>query len=71
LRQHSYPKSARQNSFVPWEARDAVERGFIGELVKIRQAEKALDVIRSLSHDIRDASTQLNRLIGNIRPPGA
>jgi DNA repair exonuclease SbcCD ATPase subunit len=44
---------------------------FIGELVEIRQAEKALDVIRSLTHDIRDASTQLNRLIGNIRPPGA
>jgi chromosome segregation ATPase len=44
---------------------------FIGELVEIRQAEKALDVIRSLTHDIRDASTQLNKLIGNIRPPGA
>jgi chromosome segregation ATPase len=44
---------------------------FIGELVEIRQAEKALDVIRSLTHDIRNASTQLNRLIGNIRPPGA
>jgi peptidoglycan hydrolase CwlO-like protein len=44
---------------------------FIGELIEIRQAEKALDVIRSLSHDIRDASTQLNKLIGNIRPPGA
>ena len=44
---------------------------FIGELVEIRQAEKALDVIRSLTHDIRDASTQLNRLIGSIRPPGA
>jgi chromosome segregation ATPase len=44
---------------------------FIGELVEIRQAEKALDVIRSLTHDIRDASTQLNRLIGNIRQAGA
>jgi hypothetical protein len=44
---------------------------FIAELVEIRQAEKALDVIRSLTHDIRDASTQLNRLIGSIRPPGA
>jgi peptidoglycan hydrolase CwlO-like protein len=44
---------------------------FIGELVEIRQAEKALDVIRSLTHDIRDASSQLNKLIGNIRPPGA
>jgi chromosome segregation ATPase len=44
---------------------------FISELVEIRQAEKALDVIRGLTHDIRDASTQLNRLIGSIRPPGA
>ncbi len=44
---------------------------FISELMEIRQAEKALDVIRSLTHDIRDASTQLNRLIGSIKPPGA
>ena len=44
---------------------------FIGELIEIRQAEKALEVIRSLSHDIRDASNQLNKLIGGIRPPGA
>lgn len=44
---------------------------FIGELIEIRQAEKALEVIRQLTHDIRDASTQLNKLIGNIKPPGA
>jgi peptidoglycan hydrolase CwlO-like protein len=44
---------------------------FISELIEIRQAEKALNVIRSLSHDIRDASTQLNKLIGSIKPPGA
>ncbi len=44
---------------------------FIGELLEVRQAEKALEVIRSLTHDIRDASTQLNKLIGGIRPPGA
>jgi chromosome segregation ATPase len=44
---------------------------FIEELVEIRQAEKALDVIRNLTHDIRDASTQLNKLIGSIKPPGA
>jgi DNA repair exonuclease SbcCD ATPase subunit len=44
---------------------------FIGELIEIRQAERALEVIRSLSHDIRDASNQLNKLIGGIRPPGA
>ena len=43
---------------------------FIGELLEIRQAEKALEVIRSLTHDIRDASTQLNKLIGSIKPPG-
>jgi hypothetical protein len=44
---------------------------FIGELLEIRQAEKALQVIRGLTHDIRDASTQLNKLIGGIKPPGA
>lgn len=44
---------------------------FIGELLEIRQAQKALDVIRNLTHDIRDASTQLNKLIGGIKPPGA
>jgi DNA repair exonuclease SbcCD ATPase subunit len=44
---------------------------FIGELLEIRQAEKALEVIRHLSHDIRDASAQLNKLIGGIKPPGA
>jgi chromosome segregation ATPase len=44
---------------------------FIGELLEIRQAEKALEVIRHLTNDIRDASTQLNKLIGGIKPPGA
>jgi chromosome segregation ATPase len=44
---------------------------FIGELLEIRQAEKALEVIRGLTRDIRDASTQLNKLIGGIKPPGA
>ena len=44
---------------------------FIGELMEIRQAEKALEVIRHLTHDIRDASIQLNKLIGGIKRPGA
>jgi DNA repair exonuclease SbcCD ATPase subunit len=44
---------------------------FIGELIEVRQAEKALEVIRQLTHDIRDASAQLNKLIGGIKPPGA
>jgi DNA repair exonuclease SbcCD ATPase subunit len=43
---------------------------FIGELIEIRQAEKAIEVIRHLTRDIRDASTQLNKLIGGIKPPG-
>jgi DNA repair exonuclease SbcCD ATPase subunit len=43
---------------------------FIGELIEIRQAEKALEVIRNLTRDIRDASTQLNKLIGGIKAPG-
>ena len=44
---------------------------FISELLEIRQAEKALEVVRHLTRDIRDASTQLNKLIGGIKPPGA
>src|SRR5262249_40578840 len=44
---------------------------FIDELVEIRQAEKAIEVIKSLTRNIRDASAQLNRLIGSIKPPGA
>jgi chromosome segregation ATPase len=44
---------------------------FIDELVEVRQAEKALDVIRRLTQNIRDAANQLNKLIGSIKPPGA
>jgi chromosome segregation ATPase len=43
---------------------------FIDELVEIRQAEKAVEVIKSLTKNIRDASAQLNKLIGSIKPPG-
>jgi DNA repair exonuclease SbcCD ATPase subunit len=44
---------------------------FIDELIQIRQAGKALEVIRRMTKDIRDASDQLKRLIGGIKPPGA
>jgi DNA repair exonuclease SbcCD ATPase subunit len=44
---------------------------FIDELVQIRQAQKALEVIQRLTKDIREASDQLKRLIGGIKPPGA
>jgi DNA repair exonuclease SbcCD ATPase subunit len=43
---------------------------FIDELVQIRQAKKAIDVIRQLTSDIRDASGKLKTLIGAIRAPG-
>lgn len=43
---------------------------FIEELIQIRQAQKALDVIRKLTNDIRDASDVLKELIGGIKPPG-
>jgi DNA repair exonuclease SbcCD ATPase subunit len=43
---------------------------FIDELVQIRQAKKAIEVIRQLTKDIRDASDQLKALIGAIKPPG-
>jgi DNA repair exonuclease SbcCD ATPase subunit len=44
---------------------------FIDELMQIRQATKALEVIRRLTGDIREASDQLKKLIGGIKPPGA
>ncbi len=43
---------------------------FIDELMHIRQAQKALEVIQRLTKDIRDASDQLKKLIGAIKPPG-
>ncbi len=43
---------------------------FIDELVQIRQHEKAIEVIRDLTSNIRNASDDLKRLIGAIRPPG-
>jgi DNA repair exonuclease SbcCD ATPase subunit len=44
---------------------------FVDELVQIRQAQKALEVIQRLTQDIRQANDQLKRLIGGIKPPGA
>jgi chromosome segregation ATPase len=44
---------------------------FVSELLEVRQAQKALEMIRNLTRDIRDVSTQLNKLIGGIKPPGA
>lgn len=43
---------------------------FVHELLQIRRATEALDVIRSLTRDIRDASDKLKALIGGIKPPG-
>lgn len=44
---------------------------FIDELVQIRQASKAIEVIRELTTQIRDASGKLKTLIGSIRSPGS
>ena len=44
---------------------------FIDELVQIRQANKAIEVIRALTTQIRDASGKLKTLIGAIRSPGS
>ena len=43
---------------------------FIDELMQVRQAQKALEVIQRLTRDIREASDQLKKLIGAIKPPG-
>ena len=49
----------------------ASNEDFIGELVEIRQAEKAIEVIRSpLPRTSATLPTQLNKLIGGIKPPG-
>ena len=44
---------------------------FIDELVQIRQASRAIEVIRQLTTQIRDASGKLKALIGSIRAPGS
>ncbi len=43
---------------------------FVDELMQIRRATEALEVIRNLTRDIRDASGKLRTLIGGIKPPG-
>jgi len=43
---------------------------YIGELMQIREHEKALQVIHQLSEGIRDASVRLKKLLGTIQPPG-
>jgi len=48
-----------------------VHEDFIDELMQIRQAQKAIDVIRQLTKEVRGASDQLKKLIGAIKPPGA
>ncbi|MGB8528910.1 MAG: hypothetical protein WCD75_19130 [Rhodoplanes sp.] len=43
---------------------------FVDELMQIRRATEALEVIRNLTRDIRDASGKLRMLISGIKPPG-
>ena len=43
---------------------------FVDELMQIRRATEALEVIRNLTRDISDASGKLRTLIGGIKPPG-
>lgn len=43
---------------------------FVDELMQIRRATEALDVIHRLTRDIRDAADKLKTLIGGIKPPG-
>jgi DNA repair exonuclease SbcCD ATPase subunit len=44
---------------------------FIDELLQIREHQRALDVIHTLTDGIRDASEKLKKLLGTIRQPGA
>jgi chromosome segregation ATPase len=63
--------SAARKEFVDLLRTLQTNEDFVDELVQIRQAQKALDVIQRLTQDIREASDQLKRLIGGIKPPGA
>jgi DNA repair exonuclease SbcCD ATPase subunit len=44
---------------------------FIDELLQIREHQRALDVIHTLTDGIRDASEKLKKLLGVIKTPGA
>jgi hypothetical protein len=44
---------------------------FIDELLQIREHQRALDVIHTLTDGIRDASEKLKKLLGTIKTPGA
>ena len=44
---------------------------FIDELLQIREHQRAIDVIHTLTGGIRDASEKLKNLLGAIRTPGA
>jgi DNA repair exonuclease SbcCD ATPase subunit len=44
---------------------------FIDELLQIREQQRALDVIHTLTDGIRDASEKLKKLLGTIKTPGA
>lgn len=44
---------------------------FIEELLQVRRANEAIDVIRQLAREIRGASESLKNLIRAIKPPGS
>jgi len=44
---------------------------FIDELLQIREHQRAIDVIHTLTGGIRDASEKLKNLLGAIKTPGA
>jgi DNA repair exonuclease SbcCD ATPase subunit len=43
---------------------------FIDELLQLREHQRALDVIHTLTDGIRDASEKLKKLLGTIKTPG-
>lgn len=47
-----------------------INEDFINELVQIRDAKKALEIIQQLTTDIHGAHDNLKALIGGIKPPG-
>jgi hypothetical protein len=44
---------------------------FIDELLQIREHQRALEVIHTLTDSIRDASDKLKKLLGAMKTPGA
>ena len=51
-------------------ARKFALEGFVGELLQVREHEKALEVIHKLTDGIKDAYDKLKKLLTTLKAPG-